>query len=62
MIRPKRSCFNVSHVDRNLGMATLSFHRAGFCDYIYTSIPTLLFLCGDDDAAKACFSTFAVAA
>ncbi|OEL20327.1 hypothetical protein BAE44_0018649, partial [Dichanthelium oligosanthes] len=34
----KQSCFNVSHVDRNLRTASLSVHRAGFCDYIYYTI------------------------
>ena len=38
MIRPIQSCFNVSHVDRNLGTASLSVHRAGFCDYIHIFI------------------------
>jgi len=28
---------------------------------VITFLFTLLFLCGDDDTAKACFSTFAVA-
>uniref|UniRef100_K3Z1I2 Uncharacterized protein n=1 Tax=Setaria italica TaxID=4555 RepID=K3Z1I2_SETIT len=50
MIRPIQSCFNVSHVDRNLGTASPSVHRAGFCDYInfflirYTFCFHLIFL------------------
>jgi len=59
MIRSKKSCFNVSHFDRNRWTACLSTEPV--CVITFTFLFTLLFLCGDDDTAKACFSTFAVA-
>ena len=44
MIRPKKSCFNVSHFDRNRWTACLSVHRAGLCDYIYISFYPFVFM------------------
>ena len=50
------------HILIGIGGLPVYLSTEPVCVITFTFLFTLLFLCGDDDTAKACFSTFAVSA